>query len=261
MSGYLWLMVYYNEDFCSKVDMVHQWMTRGRHQHLSLPSKVAAENRLRFLGHIIKRPSDRPVQIRRQHFTRNYRRYVLELIKILDFPGVSSDFPALGFHGMYEPLTYTDFTPDAAVLPTSMTDPIMSASISPPTPVIAPAPLLSPPPFSASPAVVTSTIARTPLFPFLLPFSDFPQYYQPRTVIQNIVQAYSKESGHLSDTSESFESPMMSVVSAPSMPMAAASALSVTTAPKFPTLLGASVQRRLFAKKTAARLAAEKKEK
>ncbi|KAK6755038.1 hypothetical protein RB195_013795 [Necator americanus] len=37
-------------------------MTRGRHQHLAPPSNVAKVNRLRFFGHILKRPADRLVQ-------------------------------------------------------------------------------------------------------------------------------------------------------------------------------------------------------
>ncbi|KAK6744229.1 hypothetical protein RB195_011124 [Necator americanus] len=37
-------------------------MTRGRHQHLAPAPKVAKVNRLRFFGHILKRPADRLVQ-------------------------------------------------------------------------------------------------------------------------------------------------------------------------------------------------------
>ncbi|KAK6763073.1 hypothetical protein RB195_023687 [Necator americanus] len=37
-------------------------MTRGRYQHLAPPSKVAKVNRLRFFGHILRRPADRLVQ-------------------------------------------------------------------------------------------------------------------------------------------------------------------------------------------------------
>ncbi|KAK6763322.1 hypothetical protein RB195_023869 [Necator americanus] len=37
-------------------------MTRGRYQHLASPSKVAKVNRLRFFGHILRRPADRLVQ-------------------------------------------------------------------------------------------------------------------------------------------------------------------------------------------------------
>ncbi|KAK6761324.1 hypothetical protein RB195_022402 [Necator americanus] len=37
-------------------------MTRGKHQHLAPPSKVAKVNRLRFFGHILRRPADRLVQ-------------------------------------------------------------------------------------------------------------------------------------------------------------------------------------------------------
>ncbi|KAK6761156.1 hypothetical protein RB195_022282 [Necator americanus] len=37
-------------------------MTLGGYQHLALPSKVARVNRLRFYGHILRRPADRLVQ-------------------------------------------------------------------------------------------------------------------------------------------------------------------------------------------------------
>ncbi|KAK6727189.1 hypothetical protein RB195_005102 [Necator americanus] len=37
-------------------------MTRGRYQHLALPSKVAEVNRLRFFVHILRRPADRLAQ-------------------------------------------------------------------------------------------------------------------------------------------------------------------------------------------------------
>ncbi|KAK6749132.1 hypothetical protein RB195_001624 [Necator americanus] len=37
-------------------------MTRGKHQRLAQPSKVAKVNRLRFFGHILRRPADRLVQ-------------------------------------------------------------------------------------------------------------------------------------------------------------------------------------------------------
>ncbi|KAK6758556.1 hypothetical protein RB195_016027 [Necator americanus] len=37
-------------------------MTRGTHEHLPPPSKLAKVNRLRFFGHILRRPADRLVQ-------------------------------------------------------------------------------------------------------------------------------------------------------------------------------------------------------
>ncbi|KAK6758188.1 hypothetical protein RB195_015792 [Necator americanus] len=37
-------------------------MTRGRHQHLAPPSKVAKINRLRLFGHILRRPAGRLVE-------------------------------------------------------------------------------------------------------------------------------------------------------------------------------------------------------
>ncbi|KAK6747653.1 hypothetical protein RB195_000696 [Necator americanus] len=37
-------------------------MTLGRYQYLAPPSKVAKLNRLRFFGHILRRPADRFVR-------------------------------------------------------------------------------------------------------------------------------------------------------------------------------------------------------
>ncbi|KAK6752165.1 hypothetical protein RB195_003529 [Necator americanus] len=37
-------------------------MTRRGYQHFAPPSEVATENRLRFFGHILRRPPDRLVQ-------------------------------------------------------------------------------------------------------------------------------------------------------------------------------------------------------
>ncbi|KAK6726555.1 hypothetical protein RB195_004717 [Necator americanus] len=42
--------------------MWYWWMTRGRHQHFAPLSKVAKVNRLRFFGHILRRPADQLVQ-------------------------------------------------------------------------------------------------------------------------------------------------------------------------------------------------------
>ncbi|KAK6740199.1 hypothetical protein RB195_008582 [Necator americanus] len=62
LLGYFWPRVCHNEDLYAEIDVVYRRMTRGRHQHLAPPSKVAKVNRLRFFGHILKRPTDRLVQ-------------------------------------------------------------------------------------------------------------------------------------------------------------------------------------------------------
>ncbi|KAK6727023.1 hypothetical protein RB195_004992 [Necator americanus] len=62
LLGYFWPRVCHNEDLYAEIDVVYRWMTRGRYQHLAPPSKVAKVNRLRFFGHILRRPADRLVQ-------------------------------------------------------------------------------------------------------------------------------------------------------------------------------------------------------
>ncbi|KAK6755500.1 hypothetical protein RB195_014083 [Necator americanus] len=62
LFGYFWPRVYHNEDLYAEIDVVYRRMTRGKHQHLAPPSKVAKVNRLRFFGHILRRPADRLVQ-------------------------------------------------------------------------------------------------------------------------------------------------------------------------------------------------------
>lgn len=62
LLGYFWPRVCHNEDLYAEVDVVYRRMTRGRYQHLAPPSKVAKINRLRFFGHILRRPADRFVQ-------------------------------------------------------------------------------------------------------------------------------------------------------------------------------------------------------
>ncbi|KAK6765657.1 hypothetical protein RB195_025522 [Necator americanus] len=62
LLGYFWPRVYHNEYLYAEVDVVYRRMTRGRYQYFAPPSKVAKVNRLRFLGHILRRPSDRLVQ-------------------------------------------------------------------------------------------------------------------------------------------------------------------------------------------------------
>ncbi|KAK6764998.1 hypothetical protein RB195_025074 [Necator americanus] len=62
LLGYFWPRVCNNEDLYTEIDVVYRRMTRKRHQHLAPPSKVAKANRLRFFGHILRRPADRLVQ-------------------------------------------------------------------------------------------------------------------------------------------------------------------------------------------------------
>ncbi|KAK6737703.1 hypothetical protein RB195_020046 [Necator americanus] len=62
LLGYFWPRVCHNEDLYAEIDVVYWRMTRGRHQHLAPPSKVAKVNRLRFFGHILRRTADRLVQ-------------------------------------------------------------------------------------------------------------------------------------------------------------------------------------------------------
>ncbi|KAK6757252.1 hypothetical protein RB195_015212 [Necator americanus] len=54
LLGYFWPKVYHNEDLYAEIDVVYRRMTRGRHQHLAPPSKVARVNRLCFFGHILR---------------------------------------------------------------------------------------------------------------------------------------------------------------------------------------------------------------
>ncbi|KAK6754073.1 hypothetical protein RB195_013215 [Necator americanus] len=59
-------MISHNVEIYSEVDMLHRRMTREKHQHVAPPlkySKFSAENRPHFLGHIIRRSSDRLVEI------------------------------------------------------------------------------------------------------------------------------------------------------------------------------------------------------
>ncbi|KAK6763884.1 hypothetical protein RB195_024280 [Necator americanus] len=62
LLGYFWPRVCHNENLYAEIDVVYRRMTRERHQHLAPPSKIAIVNRLRFFGHILRRPADRLVQ-------------------------------------------------------------------------------------------------------------------------------------------------------------------------------------------------------
>ncbi|KAK6760333.1 hypothetical protein RB195_021708 [Necator americanus] len=63
MLGYFWPFACHNEELYSGVDVMYRRMTRGKFLHFSPPSELVAEKRLRFFGHIIRRPSDRLVQV------------------------------------------------------------------------------------------------------------------------------------------------------------------------------------------------------
>ncbi|KAK6764813.1 hypothetical protein RB195_024946 [Necator americanus] len=52
-------MVWCNEELYSEVHMMCRQMTRGKHQHLARLSEVFTGNRLRFSGHVMRRPCDR----------------------------------------------------------------------------------------------------------------------------------------------------------------------------------------------------------
>ncbi|KAK6762131.1 hypothetical protein RB195_023012 [Necator americanus] len=60
--GYFWLRVCHTEHLYAEIDVVYRRMTRGRYPHLAPLSKVAKVNRVRFFGHILRRPADRLVQ-------------------------------------------------------------------------------------------------------------------------------------------------------------------------------------------------------
>ncbi|KAK6762816.1 hypothetical protein RB195_023500 [Necator americanus] len=55
--------MYPNEELFSEVDMVYLRMTRKKRQHLALSSEVVTENRFRLFGHVLRRPSNRLVQV------------------------------------------------------------------------------------------------------------------------------------------------------------------------------------------------------
>ncbi|KAK6762948.1 hypothetical protein RB195_023598 [Necator americanus] len=60
--GYFWPLVCHNEELYPEMDMLYRWMTREKRQNLA-PPEVVMENRLRFFGHVTRRPSDRLVQV------------------------------------------------------------------------------------------------------------------------------------------------------------------------------------------------------
>ncbi|KAK6749708.1 hypothetical protein RB195_001985 [Necator americanus] len=62
LLGHFWPRACHNEDLYAEIDVVYWRMTRGRYHHLAPPSKAAKVNRLRFFGHILRRPADRLIQ-------------------------------------------------------------------------------------------------------------------------------------------------------------------------------------------------------
>ncbi|KAK6763193.1 hypothetical protein RB195_023780 [Necator americanus] len=62
LVGYFWPRASHNDYLYAEIDVVYRRMTRGKHQHLAPPSKAAKVNRLRFFGHILRRPTDRLAQ-------------------------------------------------------------------------------------------------------------------------------------------------------------------------------------------------------
>ncbi|KAK6754470.1 hypothetical protein RB195_013460 [Necator americanus] len=57
----IWPKICHNEELYTEIDVIYLRMTK-RYQHLAPPSKVATENRLCFIGHILRRLVDPPVQ-------------------------------------------------------------------------------------------------------------------------------------------------------------------------------------------------------
>ncbi|KAK6732066.1 hypothetical protein RB195_016438 [Necator americanus] len=68
LLGHFWPRVWRNVDLYAEIDVVYRRMTRERYQRLAPPSKVAKVNRLRFFGHILKRPADRLVTTSSEEF-------------------------------------------------------------------------------------------------------------------------------------------------------------------------------------------------
>ncbi|KAL6744270.1 hypothetical protein Aduo_017221 [Ancylostoma duodenale] len=70
-------------------------------------------------------------------------------------------------------------------------------------PVVAPAPMIAPAPVLAPAAVMPAPVmASAPVYTSMVPYAmPSHHYHHPRTAIRNIVSAYSKETGHYSDTS------------------------------------------------------------
>ncbi|KAK6745862.1 hypothetical protein RB195_012150 [Necator americanus] len=125
-------------------------------------------------------------------------------------------YSALGGVAIADPYPYVAF---AAPEPLA----VLPASIVETAPVVAPAPVVvSDPVVAPAPVVVSEpVVAPAPIFPYTL---HSHHYHHPRTEVHNIVSTYTKETGHVSDTTKA----------------------------DFPTLIGAPLQQKLLdAKKSA----------
>ncbi|KAK6762202.1 hypothetical protein RB195_023059 [Necator americanus] len=78
LLSYFWPRVCHSEE----IDVVYRRMTRGGYQNLAPPSKVAKVNRLRFFGHILRRPADRLLQrVLRSLSSGRKRKFWTEVVK------------------------------------------------------------------------------------------------------------------------------------------------------------------------------------
>ncbi|KAK6758095.1 hypothetical protein RB195_015733 [Necator americanus] len=59
LFGYFLLRVCHSEELYAEVDVMYLRMTREGYQHPAPPSKLGRENRLRFFGHVLRKPADR----------------------------------------------------------------------------------------------------------------------------------------------------------------------------------------------------------
>ncbi|ETN71923.1 hypothetical protein NECAME_14053 [Necator americanus] len=129
----------------------------------------------------------------------------------------NSGYSALGGVAIADPYPYVAF---AAPEPLA----VLPASIVETAPIVAPAPVVvSDPVVAPAPVVVSEpVVAPAPIFPYTL--HSHHHYHHPRTEVHNIVSTYTKETGHVSDTTKA----------------------------DFPTLIGAPLQQKLLdAKKSA----------
>ncbi|CAJ0588665.1 unnamed protein product [Cylicocyclus nassatus] len=112
-----------------------------------------------------------------------------------------------------------------------------------------------------APDVLTIPVMTTPYVSSLYAYAHYPSLHRPhtRTEIRNIVHDYSKENGHVSETSADTDAhPLtpatitdrLALTSFPEeRAVIAPIPASSVSAPTFPTLLNDSIQRKLFAKK------------
>lgn len=62
LLGHFWPDRIHNKDLYREVDELYNKVTRGRHSRLLVPSEECVQNRLRLLGHILRRPDGRLVK-------------------------------------------------------------------------------------------------------------------------------------------------------------------------------------------------------